>query len=123
LGKGQLCTRFYSKIYIRVYLPSNCTEESLAPDIISEELMNVILMNNTLRKNYQNKVLDTESSSIESMNYRGSEFMRGNSRTMMQIKKGRMDSDSTEEPLEQIVDISNPIGQAHGHGVTCLTEQ
>ena len=111
-GNPNLYTNYQFNIYSKLFNSSSCLEESLANSYLFEKAEQCHIDKQYLREELSNQAKGYK----QFINYLGSNFLNGSRRLISQIQKGSPNP-SADEPLEQIMDISNPMDYDHGHRV------
>jgi hypothetical protein len=118
-GKPNIYTRYSWKIYAEVFNSSECLEESLANKYLfgSANTCNI-------DKDYLKQELLKQGHGYRDFVAYLDErkFRNGIRRLISQIQNGILNP-SSDEPLEQIMDISNPIDYYYDHRVPIWVHQ
>lgn len=105
-------TNYQFNIYARLFNSSDCLEETLANSYLFQKAEHC-----HIDKQYLKEDLSTQGKGYaQFVNYLGSNFLNGSRRLISQIQTG-MPNPSSDEPLEQLMDIYNPMDYAHGHRI------
>jgi hypothetical protein len=105
-------TDYQFNVYARLFNSSDCLEETLANSYLFQKAEQC-----HIDESYLKEELSSHGKGYrEFVNYLGSNFLNGSRRMISQIWKGTTNIPS-DEPLEQIMDISNPMDYAHDHRV------
>src|SRR5215216_6237566 len=107
-----LYTNYQFNIYSKLFNSSDCIEETLANSYLFEKAEQCHIDKQYLKEELSNQTKGYK----QFVNYLGSNFLNGSRRLISQIQNG-VPNPASEEPLEQIMDISNPMDYAHGHRV------
>jgi hypothetical protein len=118
-GKPDIYTRYSYKIYAERFNSSECLEESLANRYLFESADRYHIDKDYLKEELL-KQGDGYRDFVAYLDER--QFRNGIRRLMSQIQKGILNP-SSDEPLEQIMDISNPIDYSHYHSVPVWIHQ
>ena len=110
LGKPHIYTKYYSVVYSKVFNSSNCIEEALSNGYLflwAEEYCHIdrdFLKNELLKQGpgYQDFIKYISSGS-------SSNLSKGNRILLSQIRHGDLNPTTSYDPIEQLIDISNPI--------------
>lgn len=107
LGKPYIYTKYYSDVYTNVFNSSNCIEEALSNGYLflwAEEC-------HIDREFLKDMLLKQGPGYHDFINYSSgsSNLSKGNRILLSQIRHGDLNPTTTYDPIEQLVDISNPI--------------
>lgn len=115
LGKPYIYTKYYSDVYSNVFNSSNCIEEALSNGYLflwTEEChIDRDFLKSELQKQgpgYRDFIKYSNGPS---------NFSKGNRILLSQIRHGELSPTTTHDPIEQIVDISDPIQYSSIHNV------
>ncbi len=108
LGKPHIYTKYYSDVYSSVFNSSNCIEEALSNGYLflwAEECCHID------RDFLRDELLKQGPGYHDFIKYDGSSsnFSKGNRILLSQIRHGDLNSTTTYDPIEQLIDISDPI--------------
>jgi hypothetical protein len=111
-GNPSLYTNYQFNLYSKLFNSTDCLEETLANSYLFEKAEQC-----HIDKQYLREELSSQAKGYKQfVNYLGSNFRNGSRRLISQIQKG-LTNPPFDDPLEQILDISNPMDYAHGHRV------
>jgi hypothetical protein len=114
LGKPHIYTKYYSEVYSNVFNTSNCIEEALSNGYLflwAEECCHIdrnFLKDELLLKQgpgYHDFIKYISSNGDGS----SSNLSKGNRILLSQIRYGDLNPTTNYDPIEQLIDISNPI--------------
>jgi hypothetical protein len=114
LGKPHIYTKYYSEVYSKAFNSSNCIEEALSNGYLflwAEECCHIdrnFLKDELLLKQgpgYHDFIKYSSSNGGSS----SSNLSKGNRILLSQIRHGDLNPTTSYDPIEQLVDISNPI--------------
>jgi hypothetical protein len=104
LCKSHIYTKYYSEVYLEVFNSSNCIEEALSNGYLflwSEECCHID------RDFLKDELLKQGPGYHNFLQYSGSNFSKGNRILLSQIRYGDLNP-TTYDPIEQLLDISDP---------------
>ena len=112
LAKPDIYKTYFSNVYAEVFNSPECIEESLANAYLFER--DSICH---IDKNYLKEALSRQGPGYRDfVDYTDSRFRNGARKLMCQIHYGKLNPNS-DAPLEQIIDVTDPIDYSHGHRV------
>ncbi len=112
-GKPHIYKKYYINVYGQVFNSSECIEESLANRYLFGQSQVCHIDKQYLKKN----LLKQDKGYGEFVNYLNSNFSKGNRKLMLQIKNGHINPTDGDEPLENIVNISNLADYCRDHRI------
>ena len=110
LHKPNLYLCYYTNIYLQNLFSDYCLEETLANQYM------FIRFKTFINKNFNKIILEQNEINEKSINYVESIFIKDLRILLLQIKDCMLNPISTD-PIEQIIDISNPMDLNHNHRV------
>ena len=111
-GKPHIYTKYYNDVYSNVFNSSNCIEEALSNRYLFGWAEECHIKGDFLKK----ELLNQGPGYNNFIQYVDSNFFKGNRILVSQIRYGSLNP-PLHDPLEQIIDISNPIEYCSVHNV------
>jgi hypothetical protein len=111
-GKSHIYTKYYSNIYSIAFNSSNCVEEALSNGYLFLWAEECHIDRNFLK----DELLKQGPGYHNFIQYSGSNFSKGNRILLSQIRHGHL-SPTTYDPIEQLIDISDPIQYSSIHNI------